>query len=76
MDKLLRLKLHWHAELVGVAVAVAEGRCLYLSDLLDFDFVLEHIVLTEILLEHILHFVDMLWRADLLQHCLDEGSCH
>ena len=76
MDRLLHLELHWHAELVGVVVAVAEGRCLYLSDLLDFDSVLEYLVLVEILLGHMLHFVDMPWRADLLQHCLDEGSCH
>ena len=44
MGKLLRLELHWHAELVGVAaVAVAEGQYLFLSDLLDSDAVLEYL---------------------------------
>ena len=58
MDKLLHLELHQRAELLGVAVAVAEGQYLFLSDLLDFDAVLEYLDLMELLLVHILRFAD------------------
>ena len=68
MDKLLRLELRWHAELVGVAVAVAEGRYLFLSDLLDSDAVLEYLDLMELLLVHILRFADTPWRGSHLLH--------
>ena len=72
MDSLLRLELHWHAELVGVVV-VAEGQCLFLSDLLDSDSVLEYLDLMELLLVHILRFADTPWKAGHQLHCLGEG---
>ena len=62
LDKLLHLKLHWHAELVGV-VAVAEGQYLFLSDLLGSVAVLEYLDLMELLLAHILRFADTPWKA-------------
>ena len=72
MDSLLHLELHWHAELVGVA-AVAGGQFLFLSDLLDSDAALEYLDLMELLLVHILRFVDRPWKAGHPPHCLGEG---
>ena len=71
MDNLLHLELRWHAALVGV-VAVAGGQYLVLSDLLDSDVLLEYIDLMELLLAHILRFVDRPGKADRPPHCLGE----
>ena len=70
MDRLLHLGLHWHAELVGVVVAVVEGQYLFLSDLLDSVAVLEYLDLMELLLVHILRFADTPWKGGHLLHCL------
>ena len=63
VDMYLHMELHQHAELEGVvsvAVVVAlEGRGFCLVVHLETVAVLEHLVLMELLLWHVLHFVDI-----------------
>ena len=76
LDMTLHLDLHWHAELVGVVVAVMEGRYLFLFDLLDMVIVLECLDLIELLLGLVLRSAAVPWKVVRLLHYLDEADSH
>ena len=76
LDKWLDLELQWHVELLEVGGAAVEGRCLFLSDLLDCVDVLDYLDLIGLLLVHILRFADTPWKGGHLLHCLDEEESH
>ena len=79
-DMSLRLELHWHVELEGVAVAVEAVALVeldfFLSCLLEIVAVLEHLFLVELLLAHVLRSADMPWMVVLHLHCLDVVVFH